>query len=103
MFCAADALVLQTKKYGQKLNAHHLEAILVESLGKVVQRLGRDAEKSRRVRFVVVRRYECGSPGAEGAIGKEFHTADCEAFVETMVDEARYLGAPIVIGRNVAH
>jgi hypothetical protein len=80
-----------------------LEAILIESLDQIAQSRGRDAEESLRVRFVVVSGYECGSPGAEGAIGKEFHAADCEAFVETIVDKTRYLGAPIVIGCNVAH
>jgi hypothetical protein len=89
------------KKSGH--NAYHLKVILVESLGQFMQRLGRGAKDSLRVWFVVVRGDECGAPGAEGTIGKEFHTADGEPFVETIVDKARYLGAPIFVRGNVSH
>ena len=68
-----------------------MKVILVESLDQFMQRLGRCAKESLRVWFVVVRSDECGAPGAEGAIGKEFDTADSEPFVETIVDKARYL------------
>jgi hypothetical protein len=43
------------------------------------------------------------APGAESTIGKEFYTANSEALVDTMVDETRYLGAPIVIGGGITH
>jgi hypothetical protein len=94
-------LVPESKKRDQ--NAHHLKAILVESFGIFVQCLGSGAEKSQRVGFIVVRSDECGSPRAEGTIGEEFDTADSEPFVEAIVNQARYLGAPIIIGGSVAH
>jgi hypothetical protein len=80
-----------------------LKVILVKLLGQFLQCLGRGAKESLRVWFIMVRSDERGAPGAEGAIGKEFDTADSEPFVETIVDKARYLGAPIVIGGNVTH
>jgi hypothetical protein len=68
-----------------------------------MQCLGTDTEKSLRVRLVTVRGDECGSPGAESTISKEFDTATSEAFVEAIVDETRYLRAPIVIGVDITH
>jgi hypothetical protein len=68
-----------------------------------MQCLGKNTEKSLRVWLVVVRSDECGAPGAESTIGKQFYTANSEALVETIVDETRYLGAPIVIGVDIAH
>ena len=68
-----------------------------------MQCLGTNTEKSMGVRLVGVRSDECGSPGAESTIGKEFHTATSEALVEAIVDETRYLGAPIIIGVDMAH
>lgn len=56
-----------------------------------------------RVRLVVVRSDECGAPGAESTIGKKFYTANSEALVEAIVDETRYLRAPIVIGGGITH
>jgi hypothetical protein len=75
-------------------DAHHLEAVLVESFDQFVQRLGRCTKKPLRVGFIAVRCDECGAPGTEGTISKEFHAADCEAFVEAIIDDTRYLGAP---------
>jgi hypothetical protein len=100
-----DALIgyRNERKKKRDQNAHHLKAILVESFGKFVQCLGSGAEKSQRVGFIVVRSDECGSPGAEGAISEEFDAADSKPFVKTIINQARYLGAPIIIGGDVAH
>ena len=68
-----------------------------------MQRLWRGKEKSLCVRLVVVGGDQCGAPGAEGTIGKEFYTADSEALVETIVDKTRYFVAPIIIGGVIAH
>jgi hypothetical protein len=68
-----------------------------------MQCLGRDTEKSQRVRLVVVWSDECGAPGAESTIGKEFYTANGEALVEAIIDKTGYLGAPIVKGEGIAH
>ena len=68
-----------------------------------MQIFGRGKEKSPRVRLVVVRGDQCGAPGAESTIGKELYTANSEALVKTIVDEARYLGAPVVTGGGIAH
>jgi len=81
----------------------HLEAVLIEPSGQFVQRLGRCKKKPLRVGFVAVRCDECGAPGTEGTISKEFHAADCEAFVEAIIDDTRYLGAPVVIRRGTPH
>jgi len=77
--------------------------MLIKLLDLSMQYLRRDDEKSLRVRFVTVRGDECGAPGAKSAVGNEFHTADCEAFVETIVDQMRYLRSPIVIGGDSPH
>ena len=68
-----------------------------------MQCLGSYTEKSVRIRLVVVRSDECCAPGAEGTIGKKFYTANSEALVEAIVDETRYLRAPIVIGGGISH
>jgi hypothetical protein len=80
-----------------------LKVILIESLNQFMDCLGKDTEKSLRVWLVVVRSDERGAPGAESTIGKQFYTANSESLVEAIVDETRYLGAPIVIGVEKAH
>jgi hypothetical protein len=80
-----------------------LEVILVESLSQLVQCLRSGKEKPQRVRLVIVWSDEGGAPGAESTIGKEFYTANSEAFVEAIVDKTRYLGAPIVRGAGITH
>jgi hypothetical protein len=68
-----------------------------------MQCLGGHTEKPLSVRLVIVGGDQCGAPGAEGTIGKEFYTANSEALVETIVDETRYLGAPVVIRGGMSH
>jgi hypothetical protein len=65
--------------------------------------LWRGTEKPPSVRLVIVRGDQRGAPGAESTIDKEFYTANREAFVETIVDKTRYLGAPVVIGGGIVH
>lgn len=96
---------LWSRKQNMARDTHHLKVTLIESLYKFMQSLGWGDEKSPRVCFVTVRSDECGAPGAESAISKEFHAANGEAFVETIVDKARYLGlgAQTIIGGRSAH
>jgi hypothetical protein len=68
-----------------------------------MQGLGRGTEKSPRVWLVIVRGDQCAAPGAESTIDKELYTANSEALVETIVDKARDLGAPVVIGGGITH
>ena len=55
------------------------------------------------VRLVIVRSNECGAPGAESTIDKKFYAANSETLVDAIVDETRYLRAPIVIRGGITH
>jgi hypothetical protein len=77
-----------------------LETISIRIADHMVRDPERNAENSLRIQCVVVWRCECGSPGAEGSIRRVFS----EAFVEAIVDNARFSGALIlVIGYNTSH